>query len=76
MIKKLHLALLIMLVTVLIASCAPKPTPPVTEEAPPAEEAIVNEVAADISDTASVEEELDTSELADVDSILADIENI
>lgn len=63
----------------LIVSCAPKPTPPVTE-APevevPATEAVVEEVAADISDAANIEEELDISELDDIDSILADIENI
>ena len=83
MIKKLHLVLLIMLITVLIASCAPKPTAPPATEAPGVEvpveatgEASIDEVAADISDTASIEEELDTSELDDIDRILADIENI
>jgi len=70
-----------MLVMVLIVSCAPKPTPvpPAEEpevEAPVTGEASVDEVAADISDAADTDEELDTSELDDVDSILAEIENI
>jgi len=72
---------------VLIASCAPKPGPaaptaPTAPEAPvqaPTEttgEASIDEVAQDISDSANTDEELDTSELDDVDDILAEIENI
>ena len=76
----------------LIVSCAPKPTvaPPVAEEekppvvappTPPAEvpatgEASVDEVATDVSDAITVDEELDTSDLDDIDNILSDIENI
>ena len=88
MFKKLQIILSITtILLVLIVSCAPKPTPsppapPIVEEVvEPAEvpatgEASVDEVAADISDSSNVDEELDTSELDDVDSILADIENI
>lgn len=84
MIKKIQIASLIMLLMVLVVSCAPKPGPvaptaPVAPVEAPAEatgEASIDDVAADISDTASIEEELDTSELDDIDSILADIENI
>ena len=83
MIKKLHLVSLIMLIMVLIVSCAPKPVPAPEEEeievpvkTPTTGEASVDEVAEDISDTANIDEELDTSELDDVDSILAEIENI
>jgi len=83
MVKKLNLTLLIMLVMVLIVSCAPKPGPvtPAAPEVPveaPAEtgEASIDEVAEDISDAADIDEELDTSELKDIDDILTDIENI
>jgi len=86
MVKKLHFALLITLVMVLVASCAPKPTvpaaPPTAEEPveapeiPATGEAPIDKVAEDISDSVDTDEELDTSELDDVDSILADIENI
>jgi len=87
MIKKLQIASLIMLIMVLVVSCAPKPTAPVAPsvaeepvEAPLAElpttEASVDGVAEDISDSVDVDEELDTSKLDDVDDILAEIENI
>ena len=84
MIKKLNFSLLIMLALVLIASCAPKPGPaaPVAPEAPvqaPAEttgEASIDEIAEDISDAGNIDDELDASELGDIDAILADIENI
>ena len=75
---------------VLVASCAPKPTvtPTPAPPTPPAVEApdevpavttgepSVDEVATDISVASNIDDELDTSELDDVDSILADIENI
>ena len=73
---------------VLVVSCAPKPvpTPPThptlaevettPEELPTTGEASIDDVAADISDAENIDEELDTSELDDVESILADIENI
>lgn len=80
--KKLNFSLFIILTIVLIVGCAPKPGP-APEEAieadVPAEttgEAPIDEVAADISDAENIDEELDTSELDDVEDILADIENI
>lgn len=87
MIKKLNFSLLIMLALVLIASCAPKPGPaaPATPTAPEAPvqaptgttgEASIDKVAEDISDAGNIDDELDTSELSDIDAILADIENI
>lgn len=80
MIKKLQIASLIMLVMVLVVSCAPKPSLPAPTEKPEVPittgEAPVDEVAEDISDTADADEELDTSELEEVDTILKDIENI
>jgi len=39
-------------------------------------EASIDEVTEDISDAGNIDDELDTSELDDIDSILADIENI
>ena len=90
MIKKLQIAFITVIVLMLlIVSCAPKPTaaPPVVVEekkppvvapkvVPTTGEASVDEVATDISDTSDIDEELDTSELEDVDSILSDIINI
>jgi len=91
MIKRLNFGLLIILAMVLVVSCAPKPvsvpptppTPPALaevettpEEPPTTGEASIDEIAADISDAENIDEELDTSELDDVESILADIENI
>jgi|TARA_B100001971_G_C18212250_1_gene551476 hypothetical protein len=81
MIKRLNFGLVIMLVMVLIVSCAPKPAPapeePIEADVPAETgEASIDEVAADISDAANIDEELDTSELDDIDSILTDIENI
>ena len=73
---------------VLVVSCAPKPvsvppTPPALaevettpEEPPTTGEASIDEIAADISDAENIDEELDTSELDDVEDILTDIENI
>ena len=81
--KKLKILRIMLVMVLFIVRCEPKPTAPPATEAPgvevPAEatgEASIDEVAADISDTASIEEELDTSELDDIDSILSDIENI
>jgi hypothetical protein len=81
MIKRLNFGLVIMLAMVLIVSCAPKPAPapeePIEADVPAGTgEASIDEVAADISDAADIDEELDTSELDDVEDILADIENI
>ena len=80
MIKKLQIASLIMLIMVLVVSCAPKPAATAPAEKPEvpvtAGEATVDEVAEDISEATDADEGLDTSELDDVDSILEDIENI
>jgi hypothetical protein len=88
MFKKLNFSLLIMFALVLIVSCAPQTTPsaPVDDSQEDDHEAedltettgetSVDEVADDISDAGNIDEELDTSELDDVDSILEDIENI
>jgi|TARA_Y100000310_G_scaffold116680_1_gene115376 hypothetical protein len=81
MIKRLNFGLVIMLAMVLIVSCAPKPAPapeePIEADVPAETgEASIDEVAADISDAADIDEELDTSGLDDVEDILADIENI
>lgn len=70
---------------VLVVSCAPKPVPAppalaevetAPEEPPTTGEASIDEIAADISDAENIDEELDTSELDDVEDIFADIENI
>ena len=82
MLKKAGIVLLIMLIVVLLAaSCEPKPTTPNIKEKPVVEapttgEAPVDAVAEDISKVGNADEDLDTSELDDVDSILADIEKI
>jgi len=87
MIKKIKIVPILMLLMVLIVSCAPKstpvPVPPteepkvvVPEEVPTTGEASIDEVATDISDVKDTEDELDTSELDDVDKLLEDIENI
>ena len=81
MLKKACIVLLMMLIAVLlVASCAPKPTPTIKEkpgvEAPTSGEGPVEAVAEDISEAGNVDEGLDTSELEDVDGILKDIENI
>jgi len=85
MIKRLNFGLLIILAMVLVVSCAPKPVPAppalaevetAPEEPPTTGEASIDEIAADISDAENIDEELDTSELDDVEDILTDIENI
>jgi len=88
--KQLQITSIIILLMVLIVSCAPKPTtapvpaveepiiatPEVPEEVPTTGEASIDEVATDISDASDTDDELDTSELDDIDSILSEIENI
>jgi len=86
--KKLYFTLII-LVMILVVSCAPKPAAaPITPTTPAAEEpevvpqtdvtgeSSVDEVAADISASVDTDEELDTADLDDIDDILAEIENI
>jgi len=85
--KRLQIISIITLLMVLVVSCAPQPSPalPASEaeevvQAPPkvpaTGEAPVDDVATDISDASATDDELDTSELDGVDSILVDIENI
>ena len=74
--KKLQIASLMILVMVLIAGCASKPLAKAFPVTPAAGEAPVEAVPEDISGAGSADEGLDTSEMEDVDSILADIENI
>lgn len=89
MIKKTILSLTILILLLFLVSCAPKPseeptvkpeapTPTVTptEEVPTTGEAPVDEVAEDISDTGTMDDELSTSELEDIEDVLADIGNI
>ena len=83
MIKKLNFVLWAIFAMVLIASCAPKPTAPAAKPdvAAPSDTGEaridgIDEVAEAISDSADADNNLDTAELDDVDSILADIENI
>lgn len=80
MIKKLNFVLFAVLAMLLIVSCALKPTAPAAkpDAAAPVDtgEAPVDAVAEDISEAGNADEDLDTSELDDVDSILADIEKI
>ena len=71
-----------LVIILIINGCAPKQpvaeevveTP--SEEIPTTGEKPIDEVAEDISDTSNVDEELDTSELDDIEDILSDIENI
>ena len=67
------------------APTAPEETPATTvppstvtpaEEVPTTGEAPIDSVGNDISDAGTTDDELDTSDLNDVDSILSDIENI
>ena len=83
--KEMILFSAILVLFLFLVSCAPKQAPAITtptttptptEEAPATGEAPVDEVAEDISDTGSIDEELSTNDLDDVDSLLSDIENI
>ncbi len=77
--------LIILVISLFLIGCAAKEEQ--TSEAPrevtePSEEITttgegsIDEVATGISDISDIDEELDTSELDDIDSILEDIENI
>jgi len=86
MIKKITAVFLITLALFLFLGCAQQPVeeqstePPATETPqevyPEAGEAPVNEVETGISDIGDIEEELDSSELDDLEDVLSDIENI
>ena len=76
MAKKIIVTLLITLTLFLFLGCAKQQpvTEPTPAEAPTVE--AVDEVGTSISDITSVDEELDASDLDDLDTILEDIENI
>ena len=81
--KEMILFSVILVLFLFLVSCAPKQAPTITtptttptEEVPATGEAPVDEVAEDISNTGSMDEELSTNDLDDVDSILSDIGNI
>ena len=65
-----------MLVLFVLLGCAkPVETPP-EQPAPAAAESPADGIGTGISDISSADEELDTSELDDLDATLGDIENI
>ena len=64
-----------MLVLFIIGCAKPAETPP-EQPAPAAAESPADEVGTGISDISSADEELDASELDDLDATLKDIENI
>ena len=68
--KKIISTLLITLVVLLFLGCAKQPAP----EAPPV--GAVEEVETGISDITAADQDLDSSELDDIDTILEDIGNI
>ncbi|MBL7056253.1 hypothetical protein ISS07_05040 [Candidatus Woesearchaeota archaeon] len=81
MIKKITIAFLAILALFMFLGCSSQPAPEqdsgateVITETPA--ETPVEEVAEEISEVDTTEEELDTSELNDLDSVLSDIENI
>jgi len=83
MTKKFQITSLILFLMVVVVSCSPKSTSPseieVEETVPEVSvtgEASVDNIGVDISESSNTDEELDSSELEDIDSILADIENI
>jgi hypothetical protein len=74
-----------MVLMLFIVSCTPQPAPSPTTpvEVPEAPEQVdttgeapVDAVGEDILDSLDTDEELDSSELDDIDNILSDIENI
>ena len=81
MIKKITISIFIISALFVFLGCAQKQPSEVkkpleTAEAPQTADEPVNGVATGISDINTVEGELDTSDLEDLDDVLADIENI
>ena len=71
--------LLIVFVLFLFLGCAPKKvleTPPTTVPPPEETPAEVDEIETGISDISDIDEDLDTSDLDEIDTMLEDIENI
>ncbi len=59
-----------------VTTPTPRPTIAPAEEVPATGEVPVDDVAEDISSAGTIDDELSTEELGDIDDILADIENI
>lgn len=82
MIKKIAISAFIIAALFIFIGCAQKQPSEVkkpletAEETPSTAEEPVNQVATGISDINTVEDELDTSDLENLDDVLADIENI
>lgn len=81
MIKKIAISAFIIAALFIFIGCAQKQPSEVkkpieTAETPSTAEEPVNQVATGISDINIVEDELDTSDLENLDDVLADIENI
>ena len=88
--KKIILFAAILTLFFFLVSCAPQPSEPTTptvttpttrptiapSDIPTTGEAPVDDVGEDISDTETIEDELSTEDLDQIDDILADIENI
>ena len=71
MLKKI---LIVLTIVLFLIGCAKQPTP--TPEPPPATVEEVDEIGTGISDIDDINEELDTSDLDEIDTMLEDIENI
>ena len=79
MIKKIIAILLITLTLLLFLGCAEQPPteqPPAIPEETPSTSGEVDQVGAEITDINNADEELDASDLDDLDTVLKDIENI
>ena len=74
MLKKISVIILGLLVLFLFLGCAKPAEEP--SEIPEEAESPVDEIGTEITDINNVDEELDSSELDDLDVILEDIENI
>ena len=74
--SKITIILLLILVISLFLGCAKQPvTEPMPEEVPGTVDE-VDEIETGISDISDIDEELDTSDLDGIDTMLEDIENI
>ncbi|MBW2976097.1 hypothetical protein KY347_01475 [Candidatus Woesearchaeota archaeon] len=77
MFKKIVAALLITLMLFIFLGCAKKTGPETIAETPTAEVSEpVGEIETGIAGISDIEEDMDASELDDLDTILGDIENI
>ena len=76
MLKKVPIIVLGMLVLFVFLGCAKPAETPSEQPAPAAIESPADEIGAGISDISNADEDLDSSELDDLDAALKDIENI